>query len=78
MVVDNRVSFLGIGTPGDDQIRVLKVVIRVGVGTRAKYSRQTDDAWSVSSSVATIYVVSANHLPHELLREKVHLVGRAG
>ncbi len=75
MVEEYGMGFTGVGPPKDNEVCVLYLAIGTGAATHSEDRRQTDDAGSVSSSVATIDVVAVHHDASELLRHKVHLVG---
>ena len=68
-------GFAGVGSPHDNEVCVLHLAIGTGPPAHSKDCRQTDDAGSVSSSVAAIDVVAVHHHASELLRHIVHLVG---
>jgi hypothetical protein len=63
-----------VRTPEEDDIRLFDFTIRTRAPARAEYRRQTGDAWRVSSPVATIDVVAADHRPHEFLCGVIKLV----
>ena len=73
---ENRMRFSSVGSPEKNYIRFLDLLIRVRATAHPKNHRQTGDAWGMSSAVATIDIVTANHHPRELLRNEVHLIGR--
>src|SRR5215472_2391961 len=64
-----------IGSPQQDDVRLFNLTIRAGAAARPEYRRQTGDAGGVSSTVATIDMVAADHRPHELLRGIIQLIG---
>ena len=72
---ENGMGFTGVGSPKDNEVCFLYLTIGTGAPAHSKDRRQTDDAGSVSSSVAAIDVVAVHHHASELLRHKVHLVG---
>src|SRR5262249_14022809 len=74
VVEEDRVRFARVGTPQDEQVGVFRLPIGAGATTSSEHRRQTDDARSVSSSVAAVDVVAAHHGPGELLGHVVHLV----
>src|SRR5438477_12750549 len=78
MVKENRMGLARIRSPQQDDIGVLNLTIRTGAATRSEYRRQTDDAGSVSSPVATINVVGPDHRANKLLGNIVQLVGGLG
>ena len=73
---EDRVGFPGVGTPEDDHVGVLDLLVGTGTATRPEHCRQTDDAGSVSGAVTGVDVVRADGHPHELLGHEVDLVGR--
>ena len=75
---ENRVRFARVRSPENDEISLFRFLIGTRASPRPEDSRQTDDAWSVSSSVATVNVVGSHDLSSELLRQKVHFIGRFG
>ena len=72
---EDRVRLPRVRAPQQDDIRLFNLTVRAGTAARPKYRRQTDDARGVSSTVAAIDIVTADHRPHELLRDIVELVG---
>jgi hypothetical protein len=72
---EDRMRLPRVRTPKQDNVRLFNLTIRAGAAARPKYRRQTDDARGVSSTVAAIYIVAADHRPHELLRNIVEFVG---
>ena len=74
VVEEDRVRFARVGAPHDNQVGVFRLPVRTGAATSPEHCRQTDDARSVSSSVAAVDVVAAHHGPGELLGHVVHLV----
>jgi hypothetical protein len=75
MVEKNRVGFPGVGTPEQNDFGVFDLLVRIRSATDPKNCRQTDDAWGVSGSIATIDVVASHDHTDELLGGVVHLVG---
>ena len=73
---EDRMGLTRVRTPQDDHVRGLDVLVGRRATTGSEHCRQTDDARSVSSSVAGIDVVRADRDAHELLGEEVHLVRR--
>ena len=65
-----------IRAPEHDQVGVLDLLVGARTATCAEYRRQTDDARSVSSSIAAVDVVAADDRAGELLGDVIHLVGR--
>jgi hypothetical protein len=76
MVKEDRVRFTRIGSPKKDHVRFFDLLIGVGTTAGAEYRRQTGDARGVSSAVAAIDVVAADHNAGELLGNEVHFVRR--
>src|ERR1700732_2559043 len=72
---EDRMRLPRVRTPQQDHVRFLNLTVRACPPARPKYRRQTDDARGVSSTVAAIYIVAADHRPHELLRNIVKFVG---
>src|SRR5947208_12849315 len=68
--------FARVRPPQDQQIRFLDLSVGRRPAARTKYLRQTDDARSVSSSVAGVDVVRPHYRAHELLGQKIDLVRR--
>jgi hypothetical protein len=75
MMKEDRMRLPRVRTPQQDNVRLFNLTVRAGTAARPKYRRQTDDARSVSSTVAAIDIVAADHRPHELLRNIVKFVG---
>src|SRR5262249_31581284 len=75
---EDRMPFAGVRSAEGKKIRVLCLAVRGSTTTSSKYVHQTGDTRSVSGSITGIDVVGADHRAHELLRDEVHLVGRAG
>ena len=78
MVKPDRMRLTGVRSPEEDKIAMFGFLIRARAAARAKYCRQTDDARSVSRSVAAVDVIVAERDAGQLLRQKVHLVGGLG
>jgi hypothetical protein len=76
MVKEDRVRFTRVGSPEKDHVRFFDLLIGVRTAAGTKDRRQTGDARSVSSAIATIDVVTAYHNAGELLRYEVHFVCR--
>jgi hypothetical protein len=76
MVKEDRVRFARIGSPKKDNVRFFDLLVGVRTTAGTKDRRQTGDARGVSSAVAAIDVVTADHNAGELLRYEVHLVCR--
>ncbi len=71
----NRVRLARVRAPQKDHVRLFNFAVRTGAASRSEYRRQTGDAGGVSSAVAAIDVVAADHRAHELLRDVIQLVG---
>src|SRR6266481_593620 len=78
MMKEDRVRLARIRSPQQNHIGIFDFTVRTGPATRSEYCRQTDDAGSVSSTVAAIDVVGPNHRAHKLLRGIVQLIGGLG
>src|SRR5512146_2847507 len=76
MMEPDRMRFTGVRSPQEDEVGVLRFLVRAGRAARPQDGRQTDDRGSVSGPVTAVDVVVAEYLPRELRREEVHLVGR--
>ncbi len=75
MMEEDGMRFAGIRAPQHDHVGFFDLFVRRRSTADSEHCRQTDDAGSVSSSIARIDVVRADHRPRELLRQVVHLVG---
>ena len=73
---ENRMRFPGVRSPEKNDVRFFDLLVRVCATARTENRRQTGDARGVSSTVATIDVVTADHDTRELLRNEVHFVRR--
>lgn len=71
-------SFPRIRTPKKNDVRLLNFAVGTGTPSRAEDRRQTGDAWRVSSPVATIDVVAADHRADEFLGDVVEFIGGLG
>jgi hypothetical protein len=67
MVKENRMGFASVRTPKQNDVRLFDFAVGTCAATRSENRRQTGDAWSVSSAVATVNVVAADHRPRKLL-----------
>jgi hypothetical protein len=76
MMKENRMCFAGIGTPEDDDIRLLDFLIGIRPATCSENRRQTGDAWSMSGTVAAVDVIAAHDDARKFLRDEVHFVCR--
>ncbi len=70
----DRMRLPRVRPPQEDQVRLLRFPVGARAASGPKYRRQTDDARSVSSAVAAVYIVRAYDLPRELLGRVVHLI----
>lgn len=66
--------FACIGTPQKDEVCLFHLAIRTGGATRSENRRQTGDARCVSSAVAAVDVVAADHRTNEFLRDVVQFI----
>src|SRR5260221_10871363 len=71
----NRMCLARVRSPKKNEVRLRHLLIRTGGAARAENRRQTGDARGVSSAVATVDVVAADHRSHEFLRDIIQLVG---
>ena len=76
MMEENRMCLPGIRSPENNEIRLFYLAIGTRPATCAKDRRQTDDARSMSSPVAAVDIVAADHRASELLCHEVHFIGR--
>ncbi len=76
MVEEDRVRFASVRTPQDDQIGLFQLAIGTRAASRSKDRRQTDDAGSVSGTIAAINIVATDDQASKLLCHEVHLVRR--
>jgi hypothetical protein len=74
MMKEDRMGFARIRAPQEDQVRVLDFPIRARASSRTENSRQTGDAWRVSSPVTAVDIVAADDDTGKLLRHEIHLV----
>jgi hypothetical protein len=74
MMKENRMRFARIGSPKKDHVRLFDLLIGIRTTACTKDRRQTGDARGVSSTVAAIDVVAADHNAGELLCNKVQFV----
>ena len=68
--------FPSIGSPKEDDIRLLDLLIGVRPSACSENHRQTGDAGGMSGTVAAIDIVAAHHDARELLRHEIHFVCR--
>jgi hypothetical protein len=69
-----RVCLASVGSPDENEIGILNLAIRAGTAAQAEYRRQTDDAGSVSGTIAAVDVVGSDNDSGKLLGEEVHFV----
>src|SRR5260221_2164406 len=74
MMEEDRMCLSCVGAPQKNKIGFRHLLIRTGGATSSENRRQTGDARGVSSAVATVDVVAADHRSHEFLRDIVQLV----
>ena len=60
--------------PEQDHVRFFNLAVRTRTAARSKDRRQTDDTGGVSSPIAAVDVVAADHRANELLGDVVQLV----
>ena len=71
----DRVRLARIRSPQQDKVGFRDLLVGARAAARSEDRRQTDDARSMSSSIAAVDVVTADDRASELLRDIVHLVG---
>src|SRR6266536_4346670 len=76
MVEPDRMRLAGVRSPEEDEIGVLRFLVRARAATGSQDCRQTDDGRSVSGPVAAVDVVVAEDLPGELRCQEVDFVRR--
>lgn len=76
MMEPDRMRLARVRSPQEDEVGVLRFLVRAGRAARSQNGRQTDDGGSVSGSIAAVDVVVAEDLPGEFRREEIDLVGR--
>src|SRR6266850_7097278 len=76
MMEENRMCLPGVGSPEKNHIGFFNLLVGVRAAACSENHRQTGDARGVSSTVATIDIVTSHDDARELLRHKVHLVRR--
>jgi hypothetical protein len=74
MVEENGMSFPRVRSPENDQISLFDLAIRTRSPSYTENRRQTDDAGSMSGTVAAVDVVGPDDRSSELLRKIVHLI----
>ena len=74
----DRVGLTGIGSPQEDDIRLLDFPVGVCPTAHPEHCRQTDDTRGVSGAITTVDIVRAHHHPSELLGDEVHFIGALG
>jgi hypothetical protein len=72
----NRMGLAGVRAPQKNYIRLFNFAVGAGAPSRTEYRRQTGDAGGVSSAVAAIDVVAADHCANEFLRGVIQFIGR--
>jgi len=72
---EDRMRLPRVRAPQQDDVRFFNLTVRAGAAARPKYRRQTDDARGVSSTVAAVDIIAADHRPDELLRNIVKFIG---
>ena len=68
-------GFACVRTPKQDDAGLLNFAVRAGSAASPENRRQTDDAGGVSSAVAAVDVVRADHRAHKFLSHVVELIG---
>jgi hypothetical protein len=76
MMEENRMGLPGVRSPEKDHIGFFDLLVGVSATPRTENRRQTGDARRVSSTVATIDIVTAHHNTRELLSNEVHFICR--
>src|SRR6201999_2238509 len=66
MMKPDRMRFTGVRTPEENEVSVLRFLVRARRTTGAKDGRQTDDRRRVSGPIATVDVVVAEDLSRHL------------
>src|SRR5213075_2009663 len=61
MMKPDRMRLTGVRAPEEDEVSVLRFLVRARRAAGSQDCRQTDDARSVSGSVAAVDVVVAEH-----------------
>ena len=69
-----RMRLARVGTPDNDEVRLLDLPVGTCSSSQTKDRRQTDDAGGVSRAVAAINVVGSYHRPCKLLGKEVKFV----
>ena len=72
----DRVRLARIRSPQQDKVGFRDLLVGARAAARSEDRRQTDDARSVSRSVAAVDVVAADDDASEFLRDEVYFVGR--
>src|SRR5579859_1272320 len=78
MMKENRMGFAGVGAPQKDNVGLLRFAVGTGAAARSENRRQTGDARSVSSAVATVNIIASDDRADEFLCGVVQLVGGLG
>src|SRR4051812_37226105 len=66
MVEPDRMRLTGVRAPEEDEVSMLRFLVRARRAASSQDCRQTDDARSVSGSVAAVDVVVAEYRPGKL------------
>ncbi len=75
---EDGVVFTGVRSPQEDDVRLFHLAVGAGAPTGTERCRQTDDARSVSGSVAAVDVVRAERDAAQLPGQEIHLVAGLG
>jgi len=65
----------GVRTPKQDDVCLFNFAVGACPASRSENRRQTDDAGGVSSAVAAVDVIAADHGAHKFLRHVIQFVG---
>src|SRR5436190_14719104 len=76
MMKPDRMRLTGVRAPEEDEVGMLRFLVRARRASSPQDCRQTDDARSVSGSIAAVDVVVPEYRPRELRRQEVDLVCR--
>src|SRR5882762_1523476 len=74
MMKKNRMRVPRVRTPQQDHLALFNLAVRTRPAPRPENRRQTGDARRVSSPVASVDVIRADHRAHKLLRHVVQLI----
>ena len=75
MMEKDGMGLARVRAPKENDVRLFGFAVRTRAASRSENRRQTDDAGGVSSPVATINVIRADHRADEFLRHVIQLVG---